>query len=140
MNDGELGRRLQHARFGVEKEYLVEVDGALTQTVARRLKVGVELEDGAARAVRVHGLSRSGRRSSLFMVLAEGRKRQIRRMFAALGFAVTRLVRVRIGPVKLTSLAPGRLRPLDPTEVAELYRATGLSKARVASRRRERSR
>ena len=133
MNDGELGRRLQHARFGVEKEYLVEVEGVLTQAVLRRLTEGIELDDGIAKAIRVHGLSRAGRRSSVFVVLGEGRKRQIRRMLGALGFAVTRLVRVRIGPIKLTGLAPGELRALEGSEIADLYSITGLDRAAVGS-------
>ncbi|HEX2267650.1 MAG TPA: pseudouridine synthase [Actinomycetota bacterium] len=133
MNDGELGRRLQHARFGVEKEYLVEVDGALTSPALRQLTDGVQLDDGPAKALRVHGLSRARGRSSVFVVLGEGRKRQVRRMLVAVGFPVRRLVRVRIGPVKLARLAPGELRPLEPGEVSELYRITGLSRATVGS-------
>ena len=133
MNDGELGRRLQHARFGVEKEYLVEVDGSLTQAALRQLTDGIELEGGTARALRAHGLSRAGRRSSVFVVLGEGRKRQVRRMLAAVGFPVRRLVRVRIGPIKLAGLPPGEVRPLEPREVSELYTVTGLDAARVGS-------
>ncbi|HEX8099712.1 MAG TPA: pseudouridine synthase [Actinomycetota bacterium] len=131
MNDGELGRRLQHARFGVEKEYLVEVEGVVPRATLRQLTDGVRLEDGIARAVRAHGLSTAGRRSSLFIVLHEGRKRQIRRMLAELGFPVRRLVRVRVGSVKLGQLAPGTVRALEGPEVSELYAATGLSDARV---------
>lgn len=133
MNDGELGRRLQHARFGVEKEYLVEVEGALTPAALRRLTQGVELEDGMARALKVHGLSRTGGRSSVFVVLGEGRKRQVRRMLDAVGFPVRRLVRVRIGPIRLARLAPGQVRPLETREVAELYTVTGLDRATVGS-------
>ena len=133
MNDGELGRRLQHARFGVEKEYLVEVDGALTPAALRQLTEGVQLDDGLAKALRVHGVSRTRGRSSVFVVLREGRKRQVRRMLAAVGFPVRRLVRVRIGPVKLARLAPGDVRPLEPREVSELYRITGLNRATVGS-------
>ena len=134
-NDGELGRRLQHARFGVEKEYLVEVDGTVTLAALRRLAKGIELEDGLAKALRVHRLSRVGRRSSVFVVLGEGRKRQVRRMFSSLGFPVRRLVRVRIGPIKLGRLAPGGVRLLEPREVSELYGITGLNSAVVGSSR-----
>ncbi|HEX2089458.1 MAG TPA: pseudouridine synthase [Actinomycetota bacterium] len=139
MNDGELGRRLQHARFGVEKEYLVEVDGALTQPALRQLTEGIELDDGPAKALKVHGLSRARGRSSVFVVLGEGRKRQLRRMLSAVGFPVRRLVRVRIGPIKLARLAPGEVRPLDPGEVSELYRMTGLDRAAVGSSKDDRS-
>ncbi|HEX2089861.1 MAG TPA: pseudouridine synthase [Actinomycetota bacterium] len=133
MNDGELGRRLQHARFGVEKEYLVEVDGALTPAALRQLTEGVELDDGLAKALRAYGLSRARDRSSVFVVLGEGRKRQVRRMLASVGFQVTRLVRVRIGPVKLARLPPGNVRALEPGEVSELYRVTGLNRAVLGS-------
>ena len=135
MNDGELGRRLQHARFGVEKEYLVEVDGELIPPALRQLTVGVQLDDGPAKALRVHGLSRARGRSSVFVVLGEGRKRQVRRMLASVGFPVRRLIRVRIGPVKLARLPPGGVRPLEPREVSELYRITGLNRAAVGSSR-----
>ena len=138
MNDGELGSRLQHARFGVEKEYLVEVEGTLTEAAMRALTAGIDLEDGVARALRVHGLSRAGRRSSVFIVLAEGRKRQVRRMLGAIGFPVTRLVRVRIGPIKVAGLPPGELRPLAAREVAGLYSVTGLNEARIGSPKRTR--
>jgi 23S rRNA pseudouridine2605 synthase len=133
MNDGELGRRLQHAGFGVEKEYLVEVEGALTLPALRQLTEGIQLDDGPAKALRVHGLSRASGRSSVFVVLGEGRKRQLRRMLAAVGFPVKRLVRVRIGPVKLARLAPAEVRPLQPGEVSELYRITSLNQAVVGS-------
>ena len=133
MNDGELGRRLQHARFGVEKEYLVEVDGAVSPPALRQLTEGVQLDDGVAKALKVHGLSRARGRSSVFVVLGEGRKRQVRRMLAAVGFPVRRLVRVRVGPVKLARLAPGDVRPLEPSEVSDLYRITGLNRATVGS-------
>ncbi len=139
MNDGELGRRLQHARFGVEKEYLVEVDGALTQSALRALTEGVELDDGLAKALRVHGLSRARGRSSMSVVLAEGRNRQVRRMLSAVGFPVRRLVRVRIGPIRLARLPPGEVRALDPREVADLYRITGLDSATVGASKRGRS-
>jgi 23S rRNA pseudouridine2605 synthase len=131
-NDGDLAHRLQHPRFGVEKEYLVEVEGDIPKPVLGRLTRGVELEDGVARAVRVGPVQRSRGRSSLPVVMAEGRKREVRRMLEAVGHPVTRLVRVRVGPVRLGRLPAGEHRPLAPEEITALYEATGLSRARRA--------
>jgi 23S rRNA pseudouridine2605 synthase len=128
-NDGDLAHRLQHPRYAVEKEYLLEVDGAMPKSVVARLTGGVELEDGVARAVRAGPVERAGRRSAIPVVMAEGRKREVRRMLSAVGFPVRRLVRVRIGEVRLGSLKPGTTRPLTAAEISGLYRATGLSKA-----------
>jgi 23S rRNA pseudouridine2605 synthase len=129
MNDGELAHRLQHPRHGVEKEYLVEIDGVLPRSALARLRAGIELDDGFARPLRVGPPERAGNRTAVRLVMGEGRKREVRRMFRALGAPVSRLVRVRVGPVRLGSLAPGKVRPLDGAEVAELYRASGLDRA-----------
>lgn len=129
-NDGDLAHRLQHPSFEVEKEYLVEVDGRLGRSVAARLTRGIELEEGPARALRVGPIHQVGGRSAIAVVLAEGRKREVRRMFDAVGHPVRRLVRTRLGPVRLGRLRPGEVRPLTNVEVMELYRMTGLHRAR----------
>ena len=129
-NDGELGHRLQHPTYGVEKEYLVEVAGDMPDRALRRLTDGVELEDGVARAVAARVVSRRPGRTAVRITMAEGRKREIRRMLAALDLRVDRLVRVRVGPVRLGRLAPGEVRPLSVDEVRDLYRVTGLEAAR----------
>jgi 23S rRNA pseudouridine2605 synthase len=128
-NDGELAYRLQHPRHGVEKEYLAEVEGQVTRAALRRLTDGIELEDGLARAVRVKEVQRRAGKTALSITLAEGRKREVRRMMEALGHPVRRLVRVRIGPVLVGSLRPGKRRPLSQGEIAELYRVSGLAEA-----------
>jgi 23S rRNA pseudouridine2605 synthase len=125
-NDGELANRLTHPRHGVEKEYLAEVEGAPTERHLTRLQRGVELDDGPARAVSVRAVGRSGGRSAIRLVMVEGRKREVRRMLATVGLPVRRLIRVRVGPVRLGRLAPGTLRELTPEEVHELSRAAGL--------------
>ena len=130
-NDGDLAHRLQHPRFGVEKEYLVEVDGDVPQRVARLLVHGVDLDDGLARALRARIVERKPGRTAVALVMGEGRKREIRKMLRAVGFRVRRLVRTRIGPVRLGRLPPGKLRPLGAEEVRDLYRVTGLGRARV---------
>jgi 23S rRNA pseudouridine2605 synthase len=139
-NDGDLAHRLQHPRFGVEKEYLVEVEGPLSRRALSAIAGGVALDDGVAKPLKVGRVDRAGDRSSVRLVMAEGRKRVVRRMMAAVGAPVKRLVRVRVGPVRLGDLAPGKVRPLIADEVAALYRETGLDRAGPrppVSRRRE---
>jgi 23S rRNA pseudouridine2605 synthase len=124
-NDGPLAYRLTHARYGVEKRYLAEVE-RLPADAPARLRQGVELEDGVARPVRVRVLTGAGRRRMLEVVLVEGRNREVRRLLEAVGAPVRRLVRTAVGPIRLTGLAPGEFRALRPDEVRSLYRATGL--------------
>jgi pseudouridine synthase len=117
-NDGELAFQLMHPRFGHEREYVVTVRGPEPPDLARRLTEGVDIGDRRpARAVRAARVNQDWR-----LVLTEGRKRQVRRMFEALGLRVTRLRRVRIGSVILGDLAPGTARKLDASETAALRR------------------
>jgi pseudouridine synthase len=125
-NDGELANRLMHPRHGIEREYLAEVGRVATERHAARLRRGVELEAGPARALRATTVARSGGRGAVRLTIAEGRKREVRRMLAAVGLPVTRLVRVRFGPVRLGRLRPGAIRELSPSEVRSLYRVAGL--------------
>ncbi len=115
-NEGEIANRLMHPRYGTEREYEVEVRGEVSAAALRRLKQGVELEDGPARAEDVRALAPAGGRTRLRLTLKEGRKREVRRMLAAVGHPVERLVRVRYGPVRLGELAPGRWRRLTENE------------------------
>jgi 23S rRNA pseudouridine2605 synthase len=124
-NDGDLAHRLAHPRFGVEKEYLAEVDGQPSNRRLAALRRGVELDDGVARAVEARTVGGSGRRAAVRVVMAEGRKREVRRMLDAVGLPVRRLVRTRVGPVRLGRLRPGETRELTPDEVRALYRAAG---------------
>lgn len=119
-NDGELANRVTHPRYRIEKKYLVVVRGRPRGDVARRLRQGVELDDGPARAVSARMLGRRGEETMVELVVGEGRNREIRRMFEALGLEVTRLVRTAIGPIADRSLRPGQYRRLSPTEVKEL--------------------
>ena len=121
-NDGELANRLTHPRYGVEREYLAEVEGSPTARALSMLTRGVELEDGPARARSARGAGRAEGRAAVRLVMTEGRKREVRRMLAAVGLPVRRLVRVRVGPIRLGRLGPGELRELDPAEVRELMR------------------
>jgi 23S rRNA pseudouridine2605 synthase len=123
-NDGELAHRLMHPRHGVEREYLAEVTGTPGRRALARLERGVTLEDGSARAGSARAVAGSGNRSAVRIVMTEGRKREVRRMLAAVGLPVRRLVRVRVGPIRLGRLAPGEVRELEPSEVRSLLEGT----------------
>jgi pseudouridine synthase len=125
-NDGELAHRLTHPRYGVPKTYLADVPGPLPRDLGRRLMTGIELEDGVASADKFRVVEQAGGRALVEITLHEGRKHIVRRLLAAAGHPVSRLVRTRIGPVPLGVLRPGSTRPLTLTEVGELYAAVGL--------------
>jgi 23S rRNA pseudouridine2605 synthase len=118
-NDGELTHRLTHPSFGVPKEYLVHVEGEPTSGEVRRLREGVELDDGVTAPARVAVVAPS----LLRIVIHEGRNRQVRRMCDAMGHPVIRLVRTRIGPLSDPSLGPGAYRALSFDEVRGLAAA-----------------
>jgi 23S rRNA pseudouridine2605 synthase len=120
-NDGELTYRLTHPRFGVEKEYLVAVDGTLKRGALRQLRQGVALDDGRTAPARVAQVGEQGLR----ITIHEGRNRQVRRMCDAVGHPVRRLVRTRIGPVRIGKLGPGEWRELTTAEVRALERESG---------------
>jgi 23S rRNA pseudouridine2605 synthase len=119
-NDGDLAHRLTHPSFGVDKEYVAEVEGAPSAGAVRRLREGVELDDGPTAPARVAAAG-----SVLRITIHEGRNRQVRRMCEAVGHPVRRLVRVRIGPLSDRALKPGEWRPLTQDEVRALERAAG---------------
>jgi 23S rRNA pseudouridine2605 synthase len=118
-NDGDLAHRLTHPSFGVPKEYLVEVEGVPSRGALRRLRQGVELDDGITQPARVAVLGDGVVR----ITIHEGRNRQVRRMCDAVGHPVRRLVRTRIGPLADRDLPPGEWRALSQDEVRALERA-----------------
>lgn len=118
-NDGDLAHRLSHPSHGVDKEYLVEVQGAPHRGAISRLRAGVELDDGRTAPAKVAQLDDR----LLRITIHEGRNRQVRRMCEAVGFPVIRLVRTRIGPLADRTLAPGEWRPLTQQELRTLERA-----------------
>jgi 23S rRNA pseudouridine2605 synthase len=128
-NDGFLTHRLTHPSYGVEKEYLVQVEGALSRNDSTKLKKGIELEDGTAYAIHVRMLSPD----SMTVTVAEGRNRLVRRMCEAIGHPVTRLIRIRIGPLADRSLSPGHSRLLTDREVLALYDAVAKKSGNVTS-------
>ena len=119
-NDGDLAHRLTHPSFGVEKEYVAEVSGRPTPAAVRRLREGVDLEDGRTAPAKV-ALTPP---NVLRITIHEGRNRQVRRMCEAVGHPVVRLVRTRVGPVADRSLKPGSWRVLTTDEVRALERAS----------------
>jgi 23S rRNA pseudouridine2605 synthase len=118
-NDGDLTHRLTHPSFGVDKEYLVEVEGEPSRGAIARLRDGVDLDDGRSAPAKVAQLDAR----LLRITIHEGRNRQVRRMCEAVGHPVLRLVRTRIGPITDRSLKPGEWRALTQDEVRALERA-----------------
>jgi len=125
-NDGFLANRLMHPRFGVPREYVVEVEPPPSRADLARLSKGVVLDDGLTGPARVSESGRLGGRALVDMVIHAGRKRQIRRSFDHFGYRVISLNRVRIGNLGLGSLKPGEHRELEASEVRSLYKQTGL--------------
>jgi 23S rRNA pseudouridine2605 synthase len=115
-NDGPLAHRLAHPRYGVEKVYVVDVEGVASDETVERLAAGIELEDGRTAPAGVRRLAPS----RLELALHEGRNRQVRRMCEAVGHPVRRLHRSRYAGLDVRGLAPGEWRELTRGEVAGL--------------------
>lgn len=121
--DGSLANRLMHPRYGIDREYAVRVLGDLDEAAQARLLQGIELEDGPARFLRLQAAGGEGANRWFNVNLAEGRNREVRRMFEAVGVTVSRLMRIRYGPVSLpTNLRRGQCRELEPAEVEGLMK------------------
>lgn len=121
-NDAQLAEALTNPEHNVPKTYLVKATGALTEDQLNSLCRGVELDDGPTRPAEVKLLRSSDRYSTVEITLREGRNRQVRRMFEAIGSKVVKLVRIRIGNLTLESLAIGKWRDLSPAEITQLKR------------------
>lgn len=120
-NDGDLTYRLTHPRFEQEKEYLVRFEGTLMEEDRVKLEKGIELDDGRTAPAAIH---KAPPPFNYAVIIHEGRKHQVRRMFAALGYTVLALKRVRLGKLKLGTLAEGSVRQLNPDEVTGLKQNT----------------
>jgi 23S rRNA pseudouridine2605 synthase len=125
-NDGDLAHRLMHPSFLVLKTYLAEVAGSIPRGLGRRLREGVELEDGPVTVDSFRVVDSAGGKSMVEVALHEGRKHIVRRLLAEVGHPVQRLVRTRIGDVHLGDQRAGTLRPLNRAEIGSLFAVVGL--------------
>ena len=120
-SSGELANRLMHPRYGIDREYAVRVLGELSEDTLKQLAEGIQLEDGLARFIRIEEAGGDGANRWYNVTLAEGRNREVRRMFDAVGVTVSRLMRVRYGPIHLPpQLKRGQCRELSEGEVKSL--------------------
>ena len=121
-NDGELAHRATHPSYGLEKRYLVEIEGEFNKQLSDQLLQGVRLEDGLARAVKViHARSVSRNHHWVEITIHEGRYHIIRRLIESLGLKVLRLIRLDFGPISLGDMKPGRHRVLNSQEMTNLF-------------------
>lgn len=125
-NDGDLANRISHPSHGVMKTYVATVRGDVGQGLKVRLRKPVELEDGPVQVDKCRVIDTSEDRSVVEVALHEGRNRIVRRLFDALGFPVTRLVRTQVGPVRLAGLKRGQIREITGKELQGLYTEVGL--------------
>ncbi|MEV4163053.1 pseudouridine synthase [Nonomuraea dietziae] len=125
-NDGELANRLTHPSYGVQKKYWAKVPGPIPRDLARRLRKGIELEDGLAKADHFEIVQEHGQQALVEIVLHEGRNHIVRRMLEEAGHRVIDLARIEFGPVKLGRTKPGTIRALSLKEVGDLYAAVKL--------------
>ncbi len=134
-NDGELANRLMHPSYEVEREYAVRVHGAVSNEMLQRLRDGIDLEDGRARFEEILDSGGSGSNHWYHVVLKEGRNREVRRLWEAVGVEVSRLVRVRYDRFQLPKwLKPGKYRFVDEDVVRRLYQRLGLAAKQDAAK------
>ncbi|BBZ44340.1 pseudouridine synthase [Mycobacterium parmense] len=125
-NDGELAHRLMHPSHEVPKTYLATVTGSVPRGLGKRLRAGIELDDGPVRVDDFAVVDAIPGKTLVRVTLHEGRNRIVRRLLAAVGFPVEALVRTDIGAVSLGKQRPGSIRALTREEVGQLYKAVGL--------------
>ena len=134
-NDGEFCLRATHPRFGVSKMYEVTVRGRADGSKVRALTEGIRHHGELLRAISIRIVSSNNTRSRLEIVLKEGKNREVRRLLGAVGYQVQRLIRLRVGPVRLGELPPGKWRALQPPEIRALRQGVSDS-AQARGRRR----
>ena len=128
-NDGDLAHRATHPSYGLEKRYLVEVEGEFNKQMSDQLLQGVRLEDGLARAMKVvHARAVSKNHHWVEITIHEGRFHIIRRLIESLGLKVLRLIRLDFGPINLGDMKPGRHRVLNSQEMINLFTLLKLNK------------
>ena len=125
-NDGELAHRLAHPSYEIRKVYRAQVYGVIPKDLGKRLKQGIDLEDGLARVDHFRLLDSIGKNALVEITIHEGRNRIVRRLMEAVDLPVRGLVRTKFGPISLGDQKPERLRPLNKEEVGAIYKAVGL--------------
>ncbi len=125
-NDGELAHRLAHPSYEVRKTYLAQVSGSVPRDLARKLRAGVELEDGPVKADSFRVVDTHAGQSVVEIVLHEGRKHIVRRLLAHVGLPVSRLTRTAVGPIQLQRMRSGSIRKLSKEELGTLQELVGL--------------
>ncbi len=125
-NDGEMANRLMHPKYGVRKVYEASVAGTVTENAQKRLENGVDLEDGRTAPARVTILKSQPQATLMQLVLHEGRKREVKRMCAAVGHPVMHLRRIAFADLRVTGLREGEWRYLSEDEIIRLRKLAGL--------------
>lgn len=125
-NDGEIAHRATHPSFSLPKNYLLELKGNVSREVADAFRQGVELEDGVAKVDKLTVLAGQPGKTLFDVVIHDGRNQILRRMAAATGLTVERLIRIGMGPIKLGELTPGKWREIKGAELISLQKALSI--------------
>jgi pseudouridine synthase len=139
-NQGELAHRLSHPRFEIKKVYEVKINGIPSERELELLRRGISLRDGATAPARVRVLKRLNKKAWIEIEIHEGRYREVRRMFEALGYSVAKLVRTRFGPIRLGSLPIGQVRSFSSEEITAIEIAVGLQSRKFTHNRQRKKR
>jgi 23S rRNA pseudouridine2605 synthase len=124
-SDGEFAERIAHPRYGVPKTYLVKVPGKVTDEAVQKIRDGVHLAEGRTAGARILIKRRTATSSTLEVSIQEGKNREVRRVFARVGYKVLSLTRTRIGPLGIRGLREGKWRALSRDEVEALLARSG---------------
>ncbi len=135
-NDGEVSNALQHPSFEIEKTYIASIAGLISLSDLEKFKKGIVLEDGLTAPAKARVISKKNEETKLEVTIHEGKNRQIRRMFEALGYEVIRLKRVQIGEIVLGELKLGQFRNLTEKEVQWLIKVKSGSKLKKSPEKR----
>src|SRR5215218_7371119 len=125
-NDGELAHRLAHPSYEVRKTYLAQVSGSVPRDLGRRLRDGIDLDDGPVKVDSFQVVDTHAGQSVVEVVLHEGRKHIVRRLLASVGLPVSRLTRTAVGPIELQRMRSGSIRKLSRQELGTLQELVGL--------------
>jgi len=131
-NHGELAYRLTHPRYEIKKVYEVKIQGLPSERDLQRVRKGIRLKEGVTAPATVRARKRLNNKAWLEIEIHEGRYREVRRIFEALGYTVEKLIRTRFGPIRLGSLPLGKFQPLSASEIRALLRAVGLVAKRAS--------